>query len=243
MSSLNKTSANSPHGNVLSIEDYWSLLESSIKVQQSEGGSYNSIVRNVPQESTPTSGNFTFQISPGGKFDIYDMHNSYLRLLVTRRLTYTRNADPAAVLITFLGDKHEVNFFKQVRIYCSDTLIVEYLDFVLETIHFVKLPQYGDYNSTPIFYLASNLGSNFLVQTVIEDKDDLKEILINQNIFMRITNSFLRSLPITYTGGDYKNDCFTSSLTSSGYIELLDSNLHFIDLLYRLCLSLLIEFY
>jgi hypothetical protein len=87
MSSLNKTSANSPDGNILSIEDYWSLLESSIKVQQSEGGSYNPFVRNIPIESTPTSGNLTFQISPCGKFDVYDMHNSYLRLLVTRRLT------------------------------------------------------------------------------------------------------------------------------------------------------------
>jgi hypothetical protein len=114
---------------------------------------------------------------------------------------------------------------------------------ILETIHIIKLPQYGDYNSTPVFYLASNIGSNFFVQTVIKNKDDLKEILINQNIFMRITNSFLPSLPITYTGGDYKNDCFTSSLTSSGYIELLDSNLQAVDLLYPLRLSLLIEFY
>jgi hypothetical protein len=60
---------------------------------------------------------------------------------------------------------------------------------------------------------------------------------------MCITNSFLPSLPITYTGGDYKNDCFTSSLTSSGYIQLLDSNLHAVDLLDPLRLSLLIEFY
>jgi hypothetical protein len=77
-------------------------------------------------------------------------------------------------------------------------------------IHIIKLPQYGDYNSTAIFYLESNFGSNFYIQTLIEDKYELKEILINQNIFMRITNSFLPTLPITYTGGDYKNDCFTS---------------------------------
>jgi hypothetical protein len=29
-------------------------------------------------------------------------------------------------------------------------------------IYIIKLPPSGDYNSTPIFYLASNLGSNFL---------------------------------------------------------------------------------
>jgi hypothetical protein len=85
-------------------------------------------------------------------------------------------------------------------------------------VHIIKFPQYGDYNSTPLFYLASNLRSNFFVQTIIEDKEELKEILINQNIFMCITHSFLLSLPITYTGGDYKNDCFTSSLISYGYL-------------------------
>jgi hypothetical protein len=114
---------------------------------------------------------------------------------------------------------------------------------ILETIHIIKIYQYGDYNSTPIFYLMSNLGANFFVQTSIDDKEELKDILINHNIFMRITNSFLPDLLITYTGEDYKNDCFISSLTSTGYIELLDSNLQAVDLLYPLRLSLLIEFY
>jgi hypothetical protein len=43
---------------------------------------------------------------------------------------------------------------------------------ILETIYIIKLPQYGNDNSTPVFYLASNLGSNFFVQTIIEDKDN-----------------------------------------------------------------------
>jgi hypothetical protein len=114
---------------------------------------------------------------------------------------------------------------------------------ILEIIHIIKLPQYGDYKSTPVFYLASNLGSNFFVQAIREEKEELKDILINQNIFMHIINSFLPGLPITFAGGDYKNDCFISSLTSSGYIELLDSNLQAVDLLYPMRLSLLIEFY
>jgi hypothetical protein len=78
---------------------------------------------------------------------------------------------------------------------------------------------------------------------MIDDKNKVTEIMTNLNIFMRITNSFLPNLPITYVGGNYKNDCFTSALTSPGYIELRDSNLMPVDLLYPMRLSLLAEFY
>jgi hypothetical protein len=60
---------------------------------------------------------------------------------------------------------------------------------------------------------------------------------------MRITNDFLPNLPFTYTCGDYKNDYYTSALTSGGYIELVEANLGPIDLLNPLRLSLLVEFY
>jgi hypothetical protein len=43
----------------------------------------------VPKEATPTTGNLTFQISPGSKFDVYDSHNAYLKMRVNRFLTYT----------------------------------------------------------------------------------------------------------------------------------------------------------
>jgi hypothetical protein len=56
MTSLNKSIANSPDGDCLSIEDYWSKIESSVKIQQSEGGSYYPISRMVPKEATPTTG-------------------------------------------------------------------------------------------------------------------------------------------------------------------------------------------
>jgi hypothetical protein len=42
---------------------------------------------------------------------------------------------------------------------------------------------------------------------MIDDKNKVREIMTNVNIFMRITNSFLPNFPITYVGGDYKNDC------------------------------------
>jgi hypothetical protein len=111
------------------------------------------------------------------------------------------------------------------------------------TANVINIPQYGDYNSTSIFYLRSNLGSNFFVQTMIDDDNKVKEIMTNLNIFMSITNSFLPNLLITYIGGDYKNNCYISALTSSGYIELVDSNLISADLLYPMRLSLLGEFY
>jgi hypothetical protein len=52
----------------------------------------------------------------------------------------------------------------------------------------INIPQYGDYNSTPIFYLRSNSGSNFFVQTMINDKNKVTEIMTNLNIFMHIIN-------------------------------------------------------
>jgi hypothetical protein len=78
---------------------------------------------------------------------------------------------------------------------------------------------------------------------MIDDKNKVTEIMTNLNIFMCIINSFLANLPITYIGGDYKNDYFTTVLTSLEYIELVDSNLMLVDLLYPMRLSLLAEFY
>jgi hypothetical protein len=65
----------------------------------------------------------------------------------------------------------------------------------------------------------------------------------NHFIFMRITNSFLPNLRITYAGGDYKNDCYVHHLTSGGYIQLVYANLVSVDILYPMRLSLLVDFY
>jgi hypothetical protein len=111
-------------------------------------------------------------------------------------------------------------------------------------VYIVKMPNYGDFNSTPVLYLLSNLGSNFYVQTHVDNTNDQdNSVMSNLSIFMRITNAFLPNLPITYAGGDYKNDCFIHNLTSGGYIQLVDANLVPVDLLYPMRLSLLVEFY
>jgi hypothetical protein len=60
---------------------------------------------------------------------------------------------------------------------------------------------------------------------------------------MRIRNAFLSNLPITYAGGDYKNNCFVPSLTSGGYFQLVVASLVPVNLLYFMRLSLLVEFY
>jgi hypothetical protein len=108
------------------------------------------------------------------------------------------------------------------------------------------MPNYGDYNSTPVLYLLSNLGSNFYVQTHVDNEDPNNQdnsVMSNLSIFMRIINAFLPNLPITYAGGDYKNVCFVHNLTSGGYIQLVDANLVLVDILYPMRVSLLVEFY
>jgi hypothetical protein len=111
------------------------------------------------------------------------------------------------------------------------------------TVYILKFPSYGDYNNESVFYLRSNLGSNFFVQTHVSDTKTESETMNNINIFMRITNAFLPNLPITYADGDYKNDYHRPAMASGGYIELVDANRHPIDLLYPLTLSLLVELY
>jgi hypothetical protein len=74
------------------------------------------------------------------------------------------------------------------------------------------MPNYGDYNSTPVLYLLSNLGSTFYVQTHVDNDDNQdNSVMSNLSIFMLITKTFLANLPITYAGGDYKNDCFVQN--------------------------------
>jgi hypothetical protein len=70
----------------------------------------------------------------------------------------------------------------------------------------IKMLKYGDYNSTPILYLLSNLGSNFYVQTYV-DQDNNKDnsVMINLGILLKITNAFLPILPLTYAERDSKN--------------------------------------
>jgi hypothetical protein len=132
MASLNKSVVNSPDGNILSMKEYWELIESSVFTQQTETGSYDPIKVVTSKEATPISGNLTFQVSPGSKFAGNDLHNAYLRLNIQRTFIYTNNggAPVAQNLIAFVGDKHAANLIKQFRICCNDNTITENLEFV-----------------------------------------------------------------------------------------------------------------
>jgi hypothetical protein len=133
MISLNKSVANSPDGHTLSIFEYWQLLGSSVYTQQGETGSYDPIKVITSKKATPISGNLTFQGSPGSRFNVNDLHNSYIRLEVERTFLYTKSGDGAVNANIFLGDTHSANFTKQLRICCNDMTITENLDFVYET--------------------------------------------------------------------------------------------------------------
>jgi hypothetical protein len=137
MISLNKSVANSPDGNILSMKEYWELIESSVFTQQAETGSYDPIKVVTSKEATPVSGTLTFQVSPGSKFAVNDLHNAYLRLDVERTFIYTNNTGAAVGqnLVAFVGDKHAANFIKQFRICCNDNIITENLDFSLKVIY------------------------------------------------------------------------------------------------------------
>jgi hypothetical protein len=78
MTSLTKSVANSPDGYTLSMYKYWNLLESSVYAQQAEIGSYDPIKVVTSKEATPISSNLTFQVSPGSKFAVNDLHNAYI---------------------------------------------------------------------------------------------------------------------------------------------------------------------
>jgi hypothetical protein len=53
------------------------------------------------------------------------------------------------------------------------------------TVYVVKITNYGDYNSTPVKYLLSNLGSNFYVQTHVDnDNNKDKSVMSNRSIIM-----------------------------------------------------------
>jgi hypothetical protein len=76
MTSLNKSGVNSPDGHTLSMFEYYQLLESSVYAQQAEVGSYDPIKVVTSKEATPISGNLTFQVSPGSKFAVNNLHNA-----------------------------------------------------------------------------------------------------------------------------------------------------------------------
>jgi hypothetical protein len=103
-----------------------------------------------------------------------------------------------------------------------------YMDFQIAYI--LKFSSYGDYNSMSVFNMRSNSGYNFFIQIHVSTTNAESETKSNSNILLPITHAFLLDFPITYEGGDYQKDCYTSTLIFGGYLELIDSNMNPIDL-------------
>jgi hypothetical protein len=95
--------------------------------------------------------------------------------------------------------------------------------------------QFGDFNSTPVFYIISNLGSSVFVQQ--------QDILQNNSVLMRFNNSLLPNLPVMYVGGEYKRESNTSQLASGVEMTLVDANLREVDLLYPMRVSLFVSYH
>jgi len=103
--------------------------------------------------------------------------------------------------------------------------------------------QYGDYNSTPIFYLLSNIGVNGSGSGIyIQRKYEESSIMESHQIFMRINNSWCPNLPVTFVGGDIKYYSDSKVLNSTEWIKIVDAELQPLDLLYPMRVSIRVEF-
>jgi len=108
-----------------------------------------------------------------------------------------------------------------------------------EHLYEIRADRFGDYNSTPIFYLMTDMGisgdgSGMYVQT--------EHGMSSHNMFMRFNNSWNPEHPVNYIGGDVKYYANSSVLGQGGWIRLVDANLERVDLLNPLYVSIYVEF-
>ncbi|GMO19384.1 MAG: hypothetical protein Ta2E_10290 [Mycoplasmoidaceae bacterium] len=127
---------------------------------------------------------------------------------LTRQLSYTIDTNLTQPTTVFLVDKHAANFFKQVRIYCNDTLITKSFEFVFEINLLRALFSDADKNTFHDTYaaLSAVLAKNMDVCDTYFDMNDLAtgsvfSVIYNVIIPMTIFNllSRIRYLP-TYFG-------------------------------------------
>lgn len=96
----------------------------------------------------------------------------------------------------------------------------------------LRFPDVGLFLSTPVLYLASNLGSN--------SYKNMQKTTTSMRILMRITNSFFAKQPISATNGDYTTTVRCSDLSDVHFI-LMDANYHVVKLLSPMYLTVEIE--
>ena len=93
-------------------------------------------------------------------------------------------------------------------------------------------PDVGLYLSTPVLYLACNLGSNSYKNT--------QTSFTSMRILMRLTNSFFAKQPINNPNGDYTTTVRSSDLSDVRF-TLIDANYHEVHLLSPMYLTIQIE--
>ena len=98
-------------------------------------------------------------------------------------------------------------------------------------VHIIRFPDVGMYLSTPVLYLASNIGSNSY---------KIANGTTSMRILMRISNSFFAKQPIIATNGDYTTVVKCSDLSDVRF-TLIDANYHEVKLLSPMYLTVQIE--
>ena len=93
-------------------------------------------------------------------------------------------------------------------------------------------PDVGLYLSTPVLYLACNLGSNSYKNT--------EASFTSMRILMRLTNSFFAKQPICNPNGDYTTTVRCSDLSDIRF-TLMDANYHEVRLLSPMYLTVQLE--
>lgn len=96
----------------------------------------------------------------------------------------------------------------------------------------ILCPDVGLYLSTPVLYLACNLGSNSYKNTTTS--------FTSMRILMRLTNSFFAKQPINNPNGDYTTTVRCSDLSDVRF-TLMDANYHEVKLLSPMYLTIQIE--
>ena len=97
----------------------------------------------------------------------------------------------------------------------------------------ILCPDVGLYLSTPVLYLACNLGSNSY-------KNTTQTNFTSMRILMRLTNSFFAKQPINHANGDYTTMVRCSDLSDVRF-TLIDANYHEVKLLSPMYLTIQIE--
>lgn len=103
----------------------------------------------------------------------------------------------------------------------------------LEHLNILLCPDVGLYLSTPVLYLACNLGSNSYKNTTQTNYTSMR-------ILMRLTNSFFAKQPINNANGDYTTTVRCSDLSDIRF-TLIDANYHEVKLLSPMYLTVQIE--